>query len=175
MTGGGPGLMEAANKGVLDGRAASGSKSRSFGITIDLGNLEPESEHLDIKHHHRRFSSRLDDFMRLSHAVIVVQGGIGTLLELYYTWQLLQVGHIAPRPFILVDRSFWSGIIEWMRETQAKRGLVSYSDFDYITMVDTTEEVMEIIGKNHEEFLQSLDIGGERGLNPPFPLGTRTC
>ena len=105
LTGGGPGLMEAANKGVLEGKHKVGSKSRSYGITIELNKFEEEaSEHLDVKHHHRRFSSRLDDFMRLSNAVVVMRGGIGTLLELFFTWQLIQVGHIPSRPFILIDK-----------------------------------------------------------------------
>ena len=152
LTGGGPGLMEAANKGVLDGQAASGSNSKSFGITIELGKLEPPSEHLDIKHHHKRFSSRLDDFMRLSNAIIVTPGGIGTLLELYFSWQLLQVGHMTERPIVLLDRSFWKGILEWMEEFQVGRKLVSPGDMRWIHMVDTPEEVMEIIGTEHQKF-----------------------
>ena len=91
LTGGGPGLMEAANVGVMQGQKSSGSKSKSFGITIELNKFEEHSEqsdHIDIKHHHKKFSSRLDDCMRLSHAILVFRGGIGTLLELFFSWQL---------------------------------------------------------------------------------------
>jgi uncharacterized protein (TIGR00730 family) len=152
LTGGGLGLMKAANKGVLQGRNSSGSKSKSFGISIELGRLEAPNEHLDIKHHHRRFSSRLDDFMRLSNAVIVTPGGIGTLLELYFTWQLLQVGHMTARPMVLLGKEFWSGIILWMNEFQVKRGLVSPHDMDWIHVVDTPEEAITIVLKEYEQF-----------------------
>ncbi len=153
LTGGGPGLMEAANRGVLAGREASGSHSKSFGITIELNRFEEPSEHLDVKHHHRRFSSRLDDFMRLSHAVVVVQGGIGTLLELFFSWQLLQVGHMTPRPVILMDTEFWQGLIEWMKDKQLGGKLVSPHDFDWVTLVNEPKEALEILEKAHKEFI----------------------
>jgi len=100
VTGGGPGLMEAANAGAKDGS----SKSKSFGLHVDLPFETSPNEHLDITYHHKRFSSRLDEFMRISHAVIVTPGGIGTILELLYTWQLIQVSHISERPIILVGK-----------------------------------------------------------------------
>ncbi len=161
LTGGGPGLMEAANRGVREGKAESGSKSLSFGITIELNKFEEPSEHLDIKHHHRRFSSRLDDFMRLSNAIVVVRGGIGTLLELYYSWQLLQVGHMPERPVILMDKKFWQGLIDWMQEQQAGNGLVSPGDFRWLKLVDEPEEVLEIIQVNYEEFLTKRQAAAE--------------
>ncbi len=153
LTGGGPGLMEAANKGVRQGRLASGSKSKSFGISIDLPRMtEPLNEHLDIKHHHKKFSSRLDDFMRLSNVVVVNPGGIGTLLELYFSWQLLQVGHLSERPIVLLGTDYWSGLIDWMKQFQIGRGLVSPGDIRFISIVDTPEDAMEIICREHEKF-----------------------
>lgn len=160
LTGGGPGLMEAANKGATEGRVASGSKSKSFGISIELGNFEPPNDHLDIKHHHKRFSSRLDDFMRLSNAVIITPGGIGTLLELYFSWQLLQVGHIPDRPIILVGREFWSGLIDWMRQKQAGAKLVSPGDFRWLHLVDYPNEVMEVIDEEFGRFKERLGAHG---------------
>ena len=161
LTGGGPGLMEAANKGVLEGQAESGSKSKSFGITIELGELEPPSDHLDIKHHHQKFSSRLDDFMRLSNAIIVVPGGIGTLLELYFSWQLLQVGHMTERPIVLVGKSFWKGLIEWMKTEQVSNGLVSPGDLRWVHLVDTPEETTKIIEEELQKFSDRLAATGE--------------
>lgn len=153
LTGGGPGLMEAANKGVLEGKRTAGSKSKSFGITIELNKFEEEaSEHLDIKHHHRKFSSRLDDFMRLSNAVVVMRGGIGTILELFYTWQLIQVGHMAPRPFILLDSQFWKGLLQWIEDPVTTTKLVSPGDLKYITLVDTPQQAADIIKKDFEQF-----------------------
>lgn len=152
LTGGGPGLMEAANLGAKQGREVKRSKSLSLGLTIQL-EWEPEpNHHLDVKRHHLRFSSRLDDFMRLSHSVIVTPGGIGTVLELFFTWQLIQVKHISPRPIVLMGREFWSGIIEWMREMPLANKLMSASDFDNIHLVDTPREVYEIIARDHIDF-----------------------
>ena len=160
LTGGGPGLMEAANKGAQAGREASGSKSKSFGIAIDLGKREALNDHLDVKHHHRKFSSRLDDFMRLSSAVIVTPGGIGTLLELFFSWQLLQVGHMAERPIILIGKSFWHGIIDWMRKQQVTRELVSPGDLRWAHLVDTPEEAMDIIRPEYRKFKDRLVAKG---------------
>ncbi|MCB0359168.1 MAG: TIGR00730 family Rossman fold protein [Bdellovibrionales bacterium] len=160
LTGGGPGLMEAANKGVLQGKKESGSKSKSFGISIELPFEADDNEHLDIKHHHRRFSSRLDDFMRLSNIIICTPGGIGTLLELYFSWQLLQVGHMTERPIILLGKDFWSGLIEWMKEHQIQQGLVSAGDLRWIQIVDTPNEAMEIIRVEFQHFNERKQAQG---------------
>lgn len=152
LTGGGPGLMEAGNKGAKLGQEEKQSKSLSFGISIAL-DFEPEPNlHLDVKRHHHRFSSRLDDFMRLSNAVVVTPGGIGTLLELFFTWQLIQVKHIEPRPVVLMDRDYWTGVVDWMRAHTLERGLISAKDFDGISIVDTPEEVLEIVSKDHRAY-----------------------
>ena len=123
VTGGGPGLMEAANSGVLD---LVERESRSYGLPIDIPSLkEPANKHLDIKSSHRRFTSRLDEFMRLSNAVVVAPGGIGTLLELLYVWQLLQVGLTNDRPMILLGKEIWSDLLKWMRKTLLETRTIS--------------------------------------------------
>ncbi len=161
LTGGGPGLMEAANKGAQLGQEEKDSKSRSFGLSIELDFEPVPNPHLDVKRHHHKFSSRLDDFMRLSNAVIATPGGIGTLLELYFAWQLIQVKHMSFRPIVLLDRSYWTGLIQWMKDIQLERGLVSEKDFDCISIVDTPEEVYEIISHHHREFLDRIIQGKE--------------
>jgi len=151
LTGGGPGLMEAANLGAQQGKRESQSKSRSFGISIHL-DFEPiPNPHLDIKRHHHKFSSRLDDFMRLSHSIVVTPGGIGTVLELFFAWQLIQVKHITMRPIVLLDRAYWTGLIDWVQEYTLGRGLISPEDMDQISIVDTPEEAAELIRRNHRE------------------------
>ena len=155
LTGGGPGLMEAGNKGALLGRQEKNSKSLSFGLSVHL-DFEPEpNKHLDVKRHHLKFSSRLDDFMRLSHSVVATPGGIGTVLELFFAWQLIQVRHITPRPLVLMDKSYWTGIMDWMRAVPLARGLMGAKDFDVISIVDTPEEVFEIISAHHQEFKEA--------------------
>lgn len=160
LTGGGSGLMEAAMKGVKAGREKSGSKSKSFGVTIELNKWEPPSEHIDIKYHHRRFSSRLDDFMRLSNAIIVTPGGIGTCLELFFAWQLLQLGHISDRPMILIGREFWAGLLDWFDSHLIARGLVSPGDKRWLYVVDTPEEVLKIVEPEHLKFKDRMAAVG---------------
>lgn len=157
LTGGGPGLMEAANKGAMLGREEKNTKSLSYGLSISLA-WEPEpNHHLDVKRHHHRFSSRLDDFMRLSHAVICTPGGVGTMLELFFAWQVIQVGHISKRPIILLDKNFWEGVIAWTKEFPLKRGLVADKDFDFIHIVDTSEEALRIVAEDHDKFVKSFE------------------
>ena len=116
--------MEAANAGAKDG----GSKTKSFGLHIDLPFETSPNKHLDVTYHHKRFSSRLDEFMRISHAVIVTPGGIGTVLELLYTWQLIQVRHISERPIILLGE-MWNGLLDWMESEPLNKKLMDKSDF----------------------------------------------
>jgi len=150
VTGGGPGLMEAANRAVRD---AHNGQSQSIGLPIHLPHShELANKHLDIKSEHKRFSSRLDEFMRLSHAVIVAPGGIGTLLELVYVWQLIQVRMIESRAVVLLDSSLWGGLLEWMREQLLGRGFVSAGDFAPVHCVDTPEEALMYIKEELEKF-----------------------
>lgn len=152
LTGGGPGLMEAANLGAKRGRTEARSKSLSLGLTIEL-EWEPEpNHHLDVKRHHLRFSSRLDDFMRLSHSIIVTPGGIGTLLELFFAWQLIQVKHMTTRPIVLMGREFWSGVIAWLKKKPLAEKLMGSQDFDFVTVVDTPKEAFKIIADHHTAF-----------------------
>ena len=142
VTGGGPGLMEASNKGA---KMVEGHRSRSIGLPIQLHTFEGgPNPHLDVKREHRRFSSRLDEFMRISHAVIVTPGGIGTILELFYTWQLLQVHHIEPRPIIFMGE-MWPELIQWMKKWPLQEKLMSELDFQAITVCQTVEEVIRAL------------------------------
>ena len=93
--------------------------------------------------------------MRLSHAIVCTPGGIGTILELMFSWQLIQVKHMTPRPVVLMDSKFWTGLIDWMRGLALERGLVSAKDFDSIKIVDTPEDVYKILRDHHREFLKN--------------------
>jgi uncharacterized protein (TIGR00730 family) len=158
LTGGGPGLMEAANLGAKQGKKRSRSKSLSYGISIQL-DFEPEpNKHLDIKHHHHKFSSRLDQFMRLSHSVICTPGGIGTVLEFFFCWQLIQVKHISPRPIILLDREFWLGMLDWMKAMPLSRALVGEKDFDVLKIADSPEEAYDMIADHLKQFRETNPI-----------------
>src|SRR5437588_6350745 len=127
VTGGGPGLMEAANSGATEGQIES--HSRSFGLAIHLPTEEAANPVVDKVFRHRTFFSRLHHFVRLSSAFLVMPGGIGTALELFMVWQLVQVKHVTEHPLILVG-TMWTGLIDWIRETMVGQGLVSPSDLD---------------------------------------------
>ena len=168
VTGGGPGLMEAANKGA---KAASHG-AWSIGLPISLPFESDANSHLDVKSHHRRFSSRLDEFMRLSHAVIVVPGGIGTLLELFYTWQLMQVAHIKPRPLILfsVDDT-WTSFIDWLKAYPLSQQLMSQGDFSILKVVRSVPEVIAALEPDIQRFRAENDAD-EASVKTPTSLGT---
>jgi len=149
VTGGGPGLMEAANSGAIQGQ--NESKSRSYGLAIHLPTEEGANAFVDKVFRHRTFFSRLHHFIRLSSAFIVMPGGIGTALELFMVWQLLQVKHMKEHPLILVG-TMWPGLIDWMRETMVERGLVSPTDFDAISVVGSSDAAIPIIGASYERW-----------------------
>ena len=151
VTGGGPGLMEAANAGAMEGQGET--KSRSFGLAIHLPSEESANPFVDKVFRHRTFFSRLHHFIRLSSAFIVVPGGIGTALELFMVWQLLQVKHMKEHPLILVG-TMWPGLIDWIRSTMLERGLVSPSDFDTIKVVGSSADAVPLIRESYERWLQ---------------------
>ncbi len=141
VTGGGPGLMDAANLGV---RLSNNKDSKSIGLTIQLPTESKGNRHLDIKKHFQKFSSRLDHFMMLSNVVIVMPGGIGTCLELFYTWQLTQVHHIQSIPIILYGE-MWNELVEWVKKWPLHEKLMNPTDLNNIFCVKSNEEALNII------------------------------
>lgn len=149
VTGGGPGLMNAANQGHEEGDKKN--KADSIGLTIRLPWETKENKHLEIKKHFNRFSDRLDNFMALSNVVVVTPGGIGTCLELFYTWQLIQVRHICPIPIILIG-DMWKKLIDWVRTYPLKKGLVSPEDMNCIYIAKDNKQAMKIIMNAHKVY-----------------------
>jgi len=159
VTGGGPGLMEAANSGAMEGQVDS--KARSFGLAIHLPTEETPNPFVNKVFRHRTFFSRLHHFVRLSSAFIVFPGGIGTALELFMVWQLLQVKHMREHPLILVG-TMWHGLLEWMRSAMVERGLASPPDLDMVSIVATSDEAIPIIAASYEHFKQEKENGNAR-------------
>src|SRR5438105_3551518 len=108
VTGGGPGLMEAANEGAKEGDTSG--KTKSYGLHIELPFETKPNPYIDRLSNHRTFFSRLHHFVRLSHAYIVLPGGIGSTLEAFMIWQLLQVQYIKDRPLILLGE-MWTDLL----------------------------------------------------------------
>jgi uncharacterized protein (TIGR00730 family) len=151
VTGGGPGLMRAANEGARDG--AYRHKTRSFGLTILLPIEEQPNPFLDEVAHHSTFFSRLHQFIRLSHAYIVVDGGIGTTLEAMIVWQLLQVRMLRDRPLIFVG-PMWRGLRAWIEAEIVGHGLASPEDLQVAVWVDTLEQALAVVETARDDFLK---------------------
>lgn len=160
VTGGGPGLMEAANAGAKKAR----NQTRSFGLAIKLPFESDANSHLDTEYHHQRFSSRLDEFMRMSQAVVMTPGGIGTLLELFYTWQLLQVDHISERPIYLLGEHYWKGVLEWLNDIPMTDGLLDKKDMDKLILCDTVEDIISHLKPKIDSF--DTDSTGKKVVSP---------
>lgn len=155
VTGGGPGLMMAANEGARSG--AYRHRTRSFGLTILLPMEEQPNPFLDEVAEHKTFFSRLHQFIRLSHAYVVVDGGIGTTLEAMMVWQLLQVRTLADRPLVFVG-PMWRGLRDWVEGEVIGRGLASPRDLDLVHWVDDVEEAVEIVRRARDGFVARHEV-----------------
>ena len=151
VTGGGPGIMEAANRGHKIGRKA-GSTVHSLGLNIMLPREQQDNGFLDVKRDFKTFSKRLDAFMLLSNIVIIAQGGVGTLLEFFYAWQLMQVKHTCRMPIIMMG-DMWKGLLKWIKEEPLKNKLLNKEDLDPIVCASNWEEVAKLIEKSYIGFL----------------------
>jgi uncharacterized protein (TIGR00730 family) len=155
VTGGGPGIMDAANRGHRDGRRDG--RTYSVGLNIILPREQKPNRHLDIKTEFHRFSERLDTFMQLANVVVVASGGIGTLLELFYAWQLIQVRDVSELPIILVG-DMWKELIDWIDAWPLRRKLLSRSDMDSLFLVRNNSEAMKIIAAAHQAYVQGEKV-----------------
>ena len=145
ITGGGPGLMQAANQGV----DAAGSKS--MGIRVDLPFEQEVNPFVELAYEHRTFFTRLHHFVLASDAFIVAPGGIGTVLETMMIWQLLQVRHLQQTPLILVGK-MWPGLVEWVRTTMLsfETPLINSEDVGIPVCVNNADEAIAIIRRHRE-------------------------
>jgi len=149
ITGGGPGLMQAANEGV-----ETAGDAKSVGIRVDLPFEQEVNPFVELAFEHRTFFTRLHHFVLASDAFIVAPGGIRTVLDRMLIWQLLQVRHLEHTPLILVGK-LWPGLIEWVRDSMLsfETPLINVEDVDIPTCVANADEAITIIRKHHEEWL----------------------
>ncbi len=153
ITGGGPGAMEAASYGHQ--LAVHGDDvGKSIGINIQLPFEQHPNKYLDFTETASTFSSRLDTFMLLSHVFVITPGGIGTLLELFYTWQLMQVGHICRTPIILWGEQY-KPLMSYINDELVKRGFVNAHEAELAVQVDTLEKAVELIHMAHSAYEKS--------------------
>ena len=139
ITGGGPGMMEAANKGAFE---AGGS---SVGLGIELPHEQSLNQYLTLGITFRYFFARKTMFLKYSQGFVVMPGGMGTLDELFEALVLAQTGKVTSFPIVLVGREYWGGLIEWLRESVLASGFIADIDVDRIPVVDDLEEVIDIV------------------------------
>lgn len=139
ISGGGPGVMEAANRGAAE------AEGKSVGLHIHLPNEQKPNEYANVRLDFKYFFIRKVMFVKYSVAYIIMPGGFGTLDELFEALTLIQTKRIRYFPVILLDSKFWHGLLNWVKDTLMKEKTISETDFDIFNVVDTAEEAVQII------------------------------
>ncbi len=145
ITGGGPGIMEAANKGCDENGGVS------VGLGIELPFEQKLNDHIDIGLEFRYFFVRKTMFVKYSQAFVVLPGGFGTLDELFEAITLVQTKKITRFPIVLVGTEFWGGLLEWVKQTMLSSAKISPEDMDLIHLTDDPDEVVQVIVDAHLE------------------------
>lgn len=141
ISGGGPGVMEAANKGAAE------AGGRSVGLHIHLPNEQEPNKYANVRLDFKYFFIRKVMFVKYAVAYVIMPGGFGTLDELFESLTLIQTQRIRSFPVILVNSKYWKGLIDWMKETLMEEKSISKSDLEIFSLVDTPEEVINIINR----------------------------
>ena len=152
LTGGGPGIMEAGNKGAFE------NKGHSVGLNIKLPMEQQPNPYQTTSLDFRYFFIRKLCFLKYSVAVVVYPGGFGTLDEMSETLTLIQTKKINPVPLVLVNKKFWAPLIGWFKQSLLEEKLISEEDLDLFILVDTPEEAMDYILKCHSVDMQGTVI-----------------
>jgi len=139
ISGGGPGIMEAVNKGAFEGA------SPSVGLNISLPMEQDNNTYQDVSHTFQHFFARKVMFVKLSCAFIMMPGGYGTMDELMEVLTLVQTGKIRRVPIILVNSQFWKGLLDWVRGQLVHDGMVGIDDPDLMTVIDDPQKVVDAI------------------------------
>jgi uncharacterized protein (TIGR00730 family) len=144
ISGGGPGIMEAANKGAFYG------KSPSVGLNIQLPHEQHNNPYQNVSQTFQHFFTRKVMFVKFASAYVVMPGGFGTLDELMEALTLVQTGKTRRIPIILVGSKFWSGMVDWIRDTLLVEKMISPGDMDLIHILDDPRAIVEAIFKHYE-------------------------
>jgi uncharacterized protein (TIGR00730 family) len=165
ITGGGPGIMEAANRGARDAGV------ESIGCNIELPFEQGMNAYVDVAIDFRYFCVRKTMFVKYAEAFVIFPGGFGTLDELFESLTLIQTGKVRDFPVILVGEAYWSGLLDWIRGTLLAEGKVSSEDLDLIVVTDSPEEVVRVIVGCYESTCSSNggDRRAGRGRTPAAP------
>lgn len=147
ITGGGPGIMEAANKGAVDGGGVS------VGLGIELPHEEGLNDYVDLGVNFRYFFARKTMFVKYAQGFIVLPGGLGTLDELFEALTLVQTGRVTDFPIVLLGSQYWGGLVGWLREVVLPAGSIGEKDLDLITLTDDVDVAVATIVRAERERL----------------------
>lgn len=147
MTGGGPGIMEAANKGAREAGVTS------VGLNIELPFEQHLNPYVDVGKEFRYFFTRKVMLLKYAQALVIFPGGFGTLDEMFETLTLIQTGKINNFPVVLFDSTFWRGLVEWLRHTMLAQGKISPTDLELFHITDSPEEACAIISQALKELV----------------------
>ena len=152
ITGGGPGLMQAANEGAREARSTNGTQS--IGIRVALPFEQNANPFVEQTFEHETFFTRLHQFVLMSDAYVVAPGGIGTVLEAMMIWQLLQVRHLNDVPLVFAG-PMWRGLVDWAKAQMLRPGfeLAAAADMQIPLCVDTRAEVLAAIREHHARWI----------------------
>jgi uncharacterized protein (TIGR00730 family) len=145
ITGGGPGVMEAANKGAHEAGGVSVGLGIELPLEVGLNN------YVDVGIEFRYFFVRKTIFIKYSQAFVVLPGGFGTMDELFEALTLVATGKITKFPIVLVGSQYWGGLVTWLREQALGEGMIYAGELDLLTVVDEPEDVVKAITKAHAE------------------------
>jgi len=143
ITGSGPGIMEAANKGAQKG------KGLSIGLNIEIPTEQQPNRYVDKLLSFRYFFCRKVMFVKYAHAFVIFPGGFGTIDEFFESLTLIQTKRIPRFPVILVGSDYWEGLISWMKGIMLKTGKISKSDFELLTIIDEPKEIIKAVKAFH--------------------------
>lgn len=156
ITGGGPGVMEAANRGAVE------AGGLSVGLGIELPTEQGINKWVDLGVNFRYFFARKTMFVKYAEGFVVLPGGFGTLDELFESLTLVQTHKVTGFPIVLVGSSYWSGLIDWIRTTVAERGLISPDDVELLHVTDDAEEAVRIVVERGAELRAAEEAASER-------------
>jgi uncharacterized protein (TIGR00730 family) len=165
ITGGGPGAMEAANRG------ASEAGGLSVGLGIELPFEQELNEWVDVGISFRYFFVRKTMFVKYAQAFVILPGGFGTLDELFESLTLVQTRKVTRFPVILYGSEYWSGLLDWVRSTMAPHGTISPHDLELITVTDDVDEIVRVIQDADATRGVGDNGGGMRAARPPLVTG----
>ena len=144
ITGGGPGIMEAANRGAHE------ADGLSVGLGIELPHEQGLNEYVDLGLNFRYFFARKTMFLKYSQAFICLPGGMGTMDEFFEVMCMVQTGKVTNYPIVLMGTEYWTGLLEWMDKTLAAGGFINESDRELFLLTDDPDEALSHIIKRHE-------------------------